>query len=206
VSNVDFAPTIVAAAGASAGKEMDGRSLWPILRDAGIHWGRDLLHETAAADGAALAGAAVRTPRWMYFELVKGEAELYDLSNDPHEMQSIHADPSRAAVRADLARRLAALRSCAGAGCRREPALAASARIEGACPAATGKVILRGADYGRVTRVRFSAGDRLLAMETAAPFQAVVPLRLRPTFVRVHSYLDDGRELTRDLRLRGCSR
>jgi hypothetical protein len=117
----------------------------------------------------------------------------------------MHDDSTETAVRADLARRLAALHSCAGASCRRGPALRATARIDGVCPALTAEMTLRGADIGRVTEVRFLAGERLLATDKTLPYSAIVQLRPRPSFVRVHSVLDDGRELTRDLRLRGCT-
>ena len=206
VSNIDLAPTIVAAARARAERTMDGRSLWPILGDRGLFWGRTLLLETAAAGGSALAARAVQTPRWVYSEYVNREAELYDLSNDPHEMRSIHADPSKAAVRADLARRLAALRSCNGSSCRQGPALAPTVRVSGKCPTARAAIGLRGADLGRVTRVIFLAGNTRLAVDRAAPYRATLRLRPRPTVVRVHSVLDDGREVTHDKRTPGCSR
>ena len=114
VANIDLAPTIVGATGANPGRLMDGRSLWPILRDTGIFWGRDLLIESAASDARTLAVTGVHTPRWRYSEYTTGEVELYDLSRDPDELQSIHADTAKARIRADLAERLAALRKCAG--------------------------------------------------------------------------------------------
>ena len=53
VENVDLAPTILKAAKARGDLEipMDGRSLFPILRDGGLEWGRDLL--IAARGGAS---------------------------------------------------------------------------------------------------------------------------------------------------------
>jgi arylsulfatase A-like enzyme len=205
VANIDLAPTIVDAADATAGRVMDGRSLWPILRDPGIFWGRSLLLETASADGSKLAAAAVHTRRWVYSDYVNGEAELYDLSNDPDELRSLHADRTMAAVREDLARRLAVLHSCSGAACRQGPSLRSRVRTGGICPAATGEVTLRGADLGRVRRVRFLAGETVLSIDEAAPYRAAIRLRARPSFVRVHAVLDDGRELTQDLRVRGCA-
>ena len=66
---------------------MDGRSLWPILRDAGVFWGRDILLEGPGLDPDALAVTALHTPRWAYSEYLGGD--LYDLANDPHELRSI---------------------------------------------------------------------------------------------------------------------
>ncbi|PYQ61407.1 MAG: hypothetical protein DMF53_15130 [Acidobacteria bacterium] len=63
--------------------------------------------------GVAHAG----DPRWLYAEYKNGDQELYDLQRDPAELRSLHADSSAAAVRQDLARRLARLRTCSGASC-----------------------------------------------------------------------------------------
>ncbi len=60
---------------------------------------------------------AVRTETHKYVEYDNGEKELYDLQNDPYEMESIHesADP---ALLEDLKARLEALRDCSEEGCR----------------------------------------------------------------------------------------
>jgi N-acetylglucosamine-6-sulfatase len=63
-------------------------------------------------------GPAARTETHKYVEHENGEKELYDLQNDPYEMESLHesADPS---LVEDLKARLEALRSCSEEGCRR---------------------------------------------------------------------------------------
>jgi N-acetylglucosamine-6-sulfatase len=118
VSNVDLAPTIVDAADATAGRTMDGRSLLPLFGDPALRLGRDLLVERMPGDGNF---SAIRTPRYLYAEHWNGERELYDLARDPHELQSRHADPAYAAIQADLAARLARLRTCTGETCRTRP-------------------------------------------------------------------------------------
>jgi N-acetylglucosamine-6-sulfatase len=60
---------------------------------------------------------AIRTDRWLYAEHAGGARELYDLSTDPDELNSLHAIPAFAGVRAALALRLNALRRCRGARC-----------------------------------------------------------------------------------------
>ena len=112
--NADLAPTIVDLANASPGLVMDGRSLIPVAQQPGIEQGRELLIEEPGFD-------AIRTERYMYAEHGTGERELYDLSIDPFELDSRHADPAYAAVRAQLAARLNQLRSCAGSSCRAGP-------------------------------------------------------------------------------------
>jgi arylsulfatase A-like enzyme len=118
VSNIDLAPTIVEAAGASAGRVMDGYSLIPLFQDPAITFPRDLLIERAPGTGNF---SAIRTRRFLYAEHWNGERELYDLARDPYEVKSRHADRDYNAVEADLAARLAWLRTCAGDTCRVRP-------------------------------------------------------------------------------------
>ncbi len=128
VTNADLAPTILEAAGAApAGREPDGASLFPLLRDPGLEWGRELLVEGPSGT-RAVAFAALRNERFVYAEHDNGERELYDLRRDPHQLDSLHRDPRYASLQARLAERLAALQVCAGAACRRPPRAAISVR------------------------------------------------------------------------------
>jgi N-acetylglucosamine-6-sulfatase len=110
VANIDLAPTILDAANAKAGRRLDGRSLLVLLAERSEGRKRDILLETPDY-------AAVRTTRYVYVEHTTGERELYDLVVDPDELQSRHDDPAFATIRADLQRRLAKLRRCAGSAC-----------------------------------------------------------------------------------------
>ena len=60
----------------------------------------------------------IRTERWKYVEYVWGMAELYDLRDDPDELENLARSRGLRGVRARLARALEQLRTCAGAGCR----------------------------------------------------------------------------------------
>ncbi len=135
VSNVDLAPTIVAAARARATKTMDGRSLLPFARDPQRRTTRPILHEGLAPsatgdtdqDGtqpldpasAALPGyTAIRTPRYLYVAYSKPAGrELYDLVADPFELRSLDGKRRYARTQAALAGELARLRRCAGTTC-----------------------------------------------------------------------------------------
>ena len=117
--NADLAPTIVDVANASPGLVMDGRSLIPVAKQPGIERGRELLIEQPV--GGAQGFEAIRTERYMYAEHNSGEKELYDLQNDPFELQSRHAAPAYASVKAQLATRLHKLQSCSGSTCRNHP-------------------------------------------------------------------------------------
>jgi arylsulfatase A-like enzyme len=113
-ANIDLAPTIAAMAKARAGRVVDGISLLPIARGGAGVRGRELVIESG--QGARFTG--LRNDRYLYVEHSTGEQELYDLVTDPAQLQSRHADPAYAAVKATLAARLAVLRTCAGAACR----------------------------------------------------------------------------------------
>ncbi|HEY8584438.1 MAG TPA: sulfatase/phosphatase domain-containing protein [Capillimicrobium sp.] len=133
--NADLAPTLLDAAGARAGRRLDGRSLLPLAARPGTRTDRPVLLETGESsrgdidqDGTAVGGIGagidvplyngVRTDRYVYLEYDGGERELYDLRRDPHQLASVHDDPRYAATRAALDGVLARLSRCAGARCR----------------------------------------------------------------------------------------
>ncbi len=60
---------------------------------------------------------SVRTETHKYVEYDNGDVELYDLTADPYEMESIHESADPALVE-DLKARLDALKSCSEEGCR----------------------------------------------------------------------------------------
>jgi arylsulfatase A-like enzyme len=205
VANVDVAPTIVAAAGATAARAMDGRPLQPFARDGLLYSGRDLLLETPGY-------RALRSPRWVYVEHSTAEQELYDLATDPDELASLHASAAHAPLKADLAARLARLRTCAAGVCRQGVSLGlrvryARGRSKGrVCARGPVSVRLGGADSGRVLRTDFYAGTRRIARDARPPFAKQIPLRfLRSTTrVRAIGFLKDSRLVTLDWRVRSC--
>jgi N-acetylglucosamine-6-sulfatase len=113
--NVDLAPTILEAAGLPPRPELDGRSLLPLARGQVPRWRDYLLLE--GGDRLGLDYDGIRTPRYVYAEHRAGPRELYDLRLDPYQLRSVHRSPAYAAVRAELERRLANLRICAGRSC-----------------------------------------------------------------------------------------
>jgi N-acetylglucosamine-6-sulfatase len=138
VSNVDLAPTILAASGALPTVPEDGRSLLPFARNPRKRTQRPILLEgfTRAVDAATARAEAVRRGAsasiveapirdfagirvgpYKYVRYAGGARELYDLRNDPYELHSRVSDPRYRKVRAFLALRLHHLRRCAGAAC-----------------------------------------------------------------------------------------
>ena len=101
-ANVDLAPTIVALAGARAERVMDGVDLRSVVLSPTSFADRAVLIERYEGD----CFEGVRTPTYMYARHHSGEEELYDLRVDRAEINSLHADPDYAAVKADLAARV----------------------------------------------------------------------------------------------------
>jgi N-acetylglucosamine-6-sulfatase len=169
VTNVDLAPTILDAAGATPGRVQDGRSLFGVLEDRGLEWGRELLLEGPTGFDA-VAFSALRNERYLYAEHDNGERELYDLARDPHQLNSLHDDPAHAALEARLAERLAALQACAGASCQTRPS--ARLAIRRCRPSVTKATLarVRVRRRGDMLRARVRTGDgRLVTLDRALP-------------------------------------
>lgn len=124
VANVDLAPTILDLANATPGRAQDGRSLLPLFANAALPFDRAIMLEGdynkfgEFGPGPRIVFKGVRTERYMYALWETGEEELYDLQNDPNELQSRHNDPSYVLVKSSLEELLAKLKSCAGTACQ----------------------------------------------------------------------------------------
>lgn len=108
VSNVDLASTISEYAGVIPGRLQDGKSLIPILNNTATDWRQEALLQVVANTNRGFWGIVV--PGWKYAEYSNGDKELYDLTNDPFEMQNLVKDPAYASIITDLASRMRALR------------------------------------------------------------------------------------------------
>ena len=62
---------------------------------------------------------AVRTKRYRYDLQEDGQEGLYDLKQDPWELQSVHDDPRYARIKTILRGAAEDLADCAGASCRK---------------------------------------------------------------------------------------
>ena len=115
VANVDVTSTILDATDVLPGRIQDGRSLLELLTDPGAEWGRDILIENGRGANGVPAYRGIRTYRFLYVEhRTTGEYELYDLANDPYELQSVDGHEQYAKVQRDLHARLRELVSLRG--------------------------------------------------------------------------------------------
>jgi arylsulfatase A-like enzyme len=146
VLNNDLAPTFADLGGAEAPFFVDGRSLTLLLsadppppEDWRSAFMVEAARELSRSSALPLSGdqvpkgrrhaprgdwgrpglEAVRTEEHLYVEYGTGERELYDLSEDPHQLDNVYDGADPELVR-HLQRRLAALRGCSGTSC--EPA------------------------------------------------------------------------------------
>jgi arylsulfatase A-like enzyme len=111
--NVDFAPTLLDAAGVKAPADMQGRSFLPLLegktprdwRTAMYYRYYHPLHHNVAAH------YGIRTDRYklIYFNKLN-QWELYDLRKDPLEMRNVYGDPSYAKILEGLKKELLRLK------------------------------------------------------------------------------------------------
>ena len=198
-SNVDLAPTILQATGAIAGRTQDGRSLFPLMRDPGLRWGRELLLDTGPYQG-------VRTDRYVYAEHTTGEKELYDLKNDPFELRNLWHDRASRPIWNALAGQLARLRTCSGPSCQRGPRLKLSLRSRGhGCRKRVILAHLVGADNHYAVALHVSVEGYTLT-DHRPPF--VIGVRAkglgRAGRLRALAVLKDGRRLTIDRTTHGC--
>ena len=92
VQHTDFAPTILEAFGVSTPEDMEGKSLWPLLRGK-----TDQHHEiVTTSTGLWEAQRSLRKGKWKLIKTIdrgfiplEPASELYDLENDPWETNNL---------------------------------------------------------------------------------------------------------------------
>ena len=106
---IDLAPTVIDLARAEPLQQMDGRSLVPLLNASPPDdWRSSFLIEyntdTVFPRVRNMGYKAIRTKRWKYirYNELDGMDELYDLQNDPYEMENVIDHPSSQTVRMQL--------------------------------------------------------------------------------------------------------
>ncbi len=110
--NIDLAPTITHAIGLRTHDAYDGRSLLPLIKRTTTSWRKDFLVEHmqgSADDPGGPSFCAVRNRRYLWAEYSTGEKELYDLVNDPWQLQNSAQVPALSTIRASMHQRLLGL-------------------------------------------------------------------------------------------------
>lgn len=232
VSNIDWAPTIVDAADARAGRLMDGSTLFGLIDDPLDEPGREIVLENGVGANGVPMFRALRNQRYVWIEhKTTGEYELYDLRKDPYQLRNLEDLDSYAGIRAALTARLRRLQRCRGAracgSSRPKLKLAArqeqpppkptrqrrrksGARVAATCVDRDLRLGLAGRDLGELIRVEYYRGTRKLRATRRTPFTVRVSRRALPRgrtlTLRALATTIDGRKATYDRSVRICRR
>ncbi|WP_339711048.1 sulfatase [Cyclobacterium amurskyense] len=114
VQNLDFAPTFLDYAGVATPKEMQGESFRKLVSGESGEW-RDAVYYTYYEYPSVHMvkrhyGVATDRYKLMHFYYDIDEWEMYDLKEDPSEMNNVYDDPEYAEVRTMMHERLVELR------------------------------------------------------------------------------------------------
>jgi arylsulfatase A-like enzyme len=231
VANIDWAPTIVDAADARAGRLMDGTSLFETIEDPDYASGREIVHENGVGANGVPMYRALRNERYLWIEHKRSrEYELYDLREDRYQLRNLAGLDAYAEIRSGLAARLRRLRRCRGArACGssrpavkmvvrqvrppqrertrgRKPGARAAAR----CIGDDLRLGIAGADLGDVVRVDYYRDARKLRTTRRTPFAVRLGRRALPRgrrlTLRALATTVDGRRATYDRVFRSCRR
>jgi iduronate 2-sulfatase len=103
VGLIDLYPTLADLCGLTPPKNLDGRSLRPLLDDPQAEWDHPAFTQIGAG---ASGGHSIRTERHRYLEWDRGRkgSLLFDYQSDPGEMRNLSGDPQHAEVEAKLRR------------------------------------------------------------------------------------------------------
>ena len=114
VQNLDFAQTFLEAAGVKAPSDMQGESLIPIFKGKGQNFRDAAYYHYYEYPSVHMVkrhyGIVTEKYKLIHFYYDIDEWELYDRVNDPNEMKSVYNDPKYAKVKAELHKKLTALR------------------------------------------------------------------------------------------------
>jgi arylsulfatase A-like enzyme len=104
--NLDFAPTLLDAAGVAVPAEMQGRSLLPVLRGrTPADWRTSMYyryyHDPGDHNTRAHYGVRTVTHKLIYY-WKKDQWELFDLVNDPMELHNLYGEPGQEKIAASL--------------------------------------------------------------------------------------------------------
>ena len=105
VSTLDLAPTFLDYAGVPAPLELQGRSLRTLLQGGAesreVAYSEWHVHPSRCGAGLQLRTVRTKTHKCT-LELGSGAGEIYDLVNDPREMNNLFDDPGYRKVRNEL--------------------------------------------------------------------------------------------------------
>ena len=100
VGLIDLFPTLLSLTGLPTRKDLEGKSLVPLLKDPKAEWNRPILTSFAPHNHS------LRSTRWHYIRYADGSEELYDHETDPHEWKNVAGKKEHAKIITELKRHL----------------------------------------------------------------------------------------------------
>src|SRR5581483_9451310 len=95
--NLDLPTTVLDLAGINT--KTDGLSLYPLMNssqtDNSSNWRNYLVFQSFGEHKNVNGWSALRTQDWKLIQRPNGETELYNLANDPYELQNLYNDTSK---------------------------------------------------------------------------------------------------------------
>jgi hypothetical protein len=133
---------------------------------------------------------------------------MYDLLADPYELNSLADSPRYAKQRRALAKRLAALRDCAGHSCRKSPRLhlQAAGQAGRSCVRNPVNIGVAGPEAKQLVRVVFTLPGGKQTKDTQAPFRVAAKAGdfRPPAPAKARADLLDGRQVLLSRQFKGC--
>lgn len=127
ITTLDLAPTFAGYAGIGPMPGADGVDMRPVIDRGDRGWTRPVITEGRMGEyplhirkrgfNSELNTRGIRLGRWKLTEYATGERELYDLEDDPLELQNVAGEPAYAKIREQLRRLWFEYKDCAGAAC-----------------------------------------------------------------------------------------
>lgn len=125
----DVTATILELAGVRPRHSLDGVSLLRVIERERSFRDRPILYEAGPSFSNSGLGVRIASGRrfftaihyrqWVYIRYFDDQQELYDLSRDPNQLQSLHERPEYLSVIVALREELRRLQDCRGDGCNR---------------------------------------------------------------------------------------
>ena len=115
IQNLDYAQTFLELAGAKIPEDMQGKSLVPLLKgNTPKDWRKSIYYHYYEYPSVHMVPRhnGIRTKRYklMHFYQFENEWELYDLKNDPDELNNLYDDPKHAKLQKIMKAKLEKLR------------------------------------------------------------------------------------------------
>lgn len=119
----DIAPTVLSMTGRTGAQGdfvIDGVDLLPIIADPREHARRPIVLEVGPSNvdpTGAYRFHGIRSQQWKFIERNTGKLELYDMVNDPFELENLAREPAYQRFIPTFRQALYHYRFCVGAGC-----------------------------------------------------------------------------------------